>query len=272
EEIEEDLKRLSTAKITEKHKIEIQNPKHNTKRYSNNETHEPICQDNKTKSQNSKRDIWTQNSRTNYDDKSYMHSNKNAKSSRFFKVAIEKHIRETKSKITINSDHTSSNDYIEPQTNTNRKQVKQKSNPTTVNPTRITDIKVQELITKNHMLIINNEAVALMGNELLKELYTSTYELINYKYRPMTRFASGSKSKIKAFIMKLITNKLPVALNLHIRQKEKFSNPICPRCMNEIEDDKHWLCCMANETRIREILLKSLDEWAKKKTRRTRLI
>ncbi|CAG8799926.1 32012_t:CDS:1, partial [Gigaspora margarita] len=137
----------------------------------------------------------------------------------------------------------------------------------------------------NHMLIINNKAVALMDNELLKELYRAKYkaqwlsqnriseianvkgvnwlviyELINYKYRPMTRFASSSKSKIKAFIMKLITNELPVALNLHIRQKEKFPNPIYPRCINKIKDDKYWLCCMANKTEIREVLLKSLDE------------
>ncbi|CAG8799233.1 6971_t:CDS:1, partial [Gigaspora margarita] len=116
-------------------------------------------------------------------------------------------------------------------------------------PTRITDLNVQGLITENYMLMINNEAVALTGNELLKELYRAkhkaqwlsqnrinkianaqgvnwlaTYELINYKYKLMTRFASGSKSKIKAFIVKMITNELPVALNLHIRQKEKFPN------------------------------------------------
>ncbi|CAG8820125.1 46268_t:CDS:1, partial [Gigaspora margarita] len=42
--------------------------------------------------------------------------------------------------------------------------------------TRITDIKVQRLITKNHMLIINNEAVALTSNELLKELYRAKYK------------------------------------------------------------------------------------------------
>ncbi|CAG8838522.1 5263_t:CDS:2, partial [Gigaspora margarita] len=37
-------------------------------------------------------------------------------------------------KTQFNSDHTSSNDYIELQTNTNRKQVEQRSNPTTFNP------------------------------------------------------------------------------------------------------------------------------------------
>ncbi|CAG8584240.1 266_t:CDS:2 [Gigaspora margarita] len=162
--------------------------------------------------------------------------------------------------------------------------------------TRITDIKVQELITENYMLMINNEAVALMGNKLLKELYRAKhkaqwlsqnrineivnaqevnwpaiYELINYKYRPITRFASGSKSKIKAFIVKMITNKLPVALNLHIRQKEKFPNPICPRCTNEIEDEKHWLYCAVNETGIKEVLLMSLDEWVKKEDKKNKI-
>ncbi|CAG8571967.1 11705_t:CDS:2 [Gigaspora margarita] len=84
------------------------------------------------------------------------------------------------------------------------------------------NINVQGLITKNYMLMINNKAVALMGNELLKELYRAkhkaqwlsqnrineianaqgvnwpaTYELINYKYRPITRFASAKKEDKK---------------------------------------------------------------------------
>ncbi|CAG8786703.1 25145_t:CDS:2, partial [Gigaspora margarita] len=90
--------------------------------------------------------------------------------------------------------------------------------------TKITDIKVQELITENYMLIINNETVALT-----------------------------------------------VALNLHIRQKKKFPNPICPRCTNEIEDEKHWLCCTVNETGIKEVLLKSLDKWAKKEDKKNKI-
>ncbi|CAG8492660.1 42167_t:CDS:2 [Gigaspora margarita] len=42
--------------------------------------------------------------------------------------------------------------------------------------TRITNLNMQELITENYMLMINNEAVALIGNELLKELYRAKYK------------------------------------------------------------------------------------------------
>ncbi|CAG8841757.1 14753_t:CDS:1, partial [Gigaspora margarita] len=54
-------------------------------------------------------------------------------------------------------------------------------------------------------------------------------------------------------------------------QKEKFSNPICPRYTIEIEDEKHWLCCAVNETGIKEVLLKSLNEWAKKKDKKNKI-
>ncbi|CAG8854541.1 22856_t:CDS:1, partial [Gigaspora margarita] len=64
---------------------------------------------------------------------------------------------------------------------------------------------------------------------------------------------------------KLITNELPYLLKLYKRNPEKYPNPTCLRCKEEIKDEKHWVKYKENTTNIRKIINMLLKEMKKRK-------
>ncbi|CAG8851589.1 3592_t:CDS:1, partial [Gigaspora margarita] len=89
--------------------------------------------------------------------------------------------------------------------------------------------------------------------------WQATYDLLNYKNQPHTRHTSWEKAKLKVFKVKMLTNKLPVAMNMHIRNPIQNPNATCPRCEKKAKDD--WIVCEANVVILDEIIRQAVDRY-----------